>query len=221
MRPGEFTGEGPTDVRRVPVAVPLDGSAADDRGALRELTGERHRFVTGPRPRPTPARVAWLAWDHPRMPWDGTELIVAEVGPDGTFQDARTVAGGPRESIAQVDWAPDGRLLYTSDRTGWWNVYRDGQPLCPREEEFGAPLWRLGQRSFAPAGQRLIAVVHGRGATALGILDPRPRPRRRGRPWTEFAAPSPCTASASSPSARARTAPTRSSSWTLARAGPG
>ncbi|CAL9277104.1 hypothetical protein SUDANB5_05628 [Streptomyces sp. SudanB5_2050] len=185
----EFTGEGPTDVRRVPVAVPLDGSAADDRGALRELTGERHRFVTGPRPSPDGRRVAWLAWDHPRMPWDGTELIVAEVGPDGTFQDARTVAGGPRESIAQVDWAPDGRLLYTSDRTGWWNVYRDGQPLCPREEEFGAPLWRLGQRSFAPLDSGLIAVVHGRGATALGILDPETGDLVDAvGPWTEFAA---------------------------------
>ncbi|GGQ14669.1 acyl-peptide hydrolase [Streptomyces mutabilis] len=185
----EFTGDGPTDVRRVPVAVPLDGSAADDRAAVRELTGERHRFVTGPRLSPDGRRAAWLAWDHPRMPWDGTELLVAEVGPDGTFLDARSVAGGPEESIAQVDWAPDGALLYASDRTGWWNLYRDGRALCAREEEFGGPLWKLGQRWFAPLDSGLIAVVHGRGATALGILDP-----ETGEvvdavgPWTEFAA---------------------------------
>ncbi|MFE0995993.1 prolyl oligopeptidase family serine peptidase, partial [Streptomyces mutabilis] len=185
----EFTGEGPTDVRRVPVAVPLDGSAADDRSAVRELTGERHRFVTGPRLSPDGRRAAWLGWDHPRMPWDGTELVVAEVGPDGTFLDARTVAGGPEESIAQVDWAPDGALLYASDRTGWWNLYRDGRALCARQEEFGGPLWKLGQRWFAPLDSGLIAVVHGRGATALGILDP-----ETGEvvdavgPWTEFAA---------------------------------
>ncbi|KFG72760.1 acyl-peptide hydrolase [Streptomyces mutabilis] len=185
----EFTGDGPSDVRRVPVAVPLDGSAADDRAAVRELTGERHRFVTGPRLSPDGRRAAWLAWDHPRMPWDGTELLVAEVGPDGTFLDARSVAGGPEESIAQVDWAPDGALLYASDRTGWWNLYRDGRALCAREEEFGGPLWKLGQRWFAPLDSGLIAVVHGRGATALGILDP-----ETGEvvdavgPWTEFAA---------------------------------
>lgn len=185
----EFTGEGPTDVRRVPVAVPLDGSAADDRTAVRELTGERHRFVTGPRLSPDGRRAAWLGWDHPRMPWDGTELVVAEVGPDGTFLDARTVAGGPEESIAQVDWTPDGALLYASDRTGWWNLYRDGRALCARQEEFGGPLWKLGQRWFAPLDSGLIAVVHGRGATALGILDP-----ETGEvvdavgPWTEFAA---------------------------------
>jgi dipeptidyl aminopeptidase/acylaminoacyl peptidase len=185
----EFTGEGPTDVRRVPVAVPLDGSAADDRDAVRELTGARHRFVTGPRVSPDGRRAAWLAWDHPRMPWDGTELIVADIGPEGTFRDARTVAGGPEESVPQADWAPDGTLLYASDRTGWWNLYRDGQPLCAREEEFGGPLWKLGQRWFAPLDNGLIAVVHGRGATALGILDPETGDVVDAvGPWSEFAA---------------------------------
>ncbi|GAA5210442.1 S9 family peptidase [Streptomyces thinghirensis] len=185
----EFTGDGPSDVRRVLAAVPLDGSAAGRRDAVRELTGARHRFVTGPRTSPDGRRAAWLAWDHPRMPWDGTELVVAEIGPDGTFRDARTVAGGPEESIAQADWAPDGALLHVSDRTGWWNLYRDGRPLCVREEEFGGPLWKLGQRWFAPLDSGLIAVVHGRGATALGILDPETgEVVDAAGPWTEFAA---------------------------------
>ncbi|GJF24430.1 MULTISPECIES: prolyl oligopeptidase family serine peptidase [Streptomyces] len=185
----EFTGDGPSDVRRVLAAVPLDGSAADDRGAVRELSDDRHRFVTGPRVSPDGRRAAWLAWDHPRMPWDGTELIVADIGPEGTFRDARTVAGGPEESIAQADWAPDGALLYASDRTGWWNLYRDGRPLCTREEEFGGPLWKLGQRWFAPLDSGLIAVLHGRGAAALGILDPETgEVVDAAGPWTEFAA---------------------------------
>ncbi|NUS76101.1 MAG: S9 family peptidase, partial [Streptomyces sp.] len=184
----EFTGDGPTDVRRVLAAVPLDGSAAQDRDAVRELTEARHRFVTGPRISPDGRHVAWLGWDHPRMPWDGTELVLAQVREDGTLQAARTVAGGPDESIAQVDWAHDGALLYASDRTGWWNLYRDGQPLCPREEEFGGPLWKLGQRWFAPLESGLIAVVHGRGATALGILDPESAEVvDAAGPWTEFA----------------------------------
>ncbi|MFI9645241.1 LpqB family beta-propeller domain-containing protein [Streptomyces sp. NPDC052040] len=185
----EFTGEGPSDVRRVAVAVPLDGSAAQDRGAVRELTEERHRFVTAPRLSPDGRRAAWIAWDHPRMPWDGTELIVAEVAADGTFRDPHTVAGGPEESVPQAEWAPDGSLLHAGDRGGWWNLYRDGEPLCPREEEFAGPLWKIGQRWFAPLESGLIAVLHGRGANRLGILDP-----ERGElvdaagPWTEFAA---------------------------------
>ncbi|MET9155992.1 prolyl oligopeptidase family serine peptidase [Streptomyces griseoflavus] len=184
----EFTGDGLSDVRRVLAAVPLDGSAADDREGVRELSDGRHRFVTGPRLSPDGRRAAWIGWDHPRMPWDGTELLVAGVSPDGTLTDARVVAGGPEESVPQADWTPDGRLLYTSDRTGWWNLYRDGEPLCPREEEFGGPLWKLGLRWFAPLDGGLIAVLHGRGAPALGILDPETgEVCDAAGPWTEFA----------------------------------
>ncbi|MFE5814316.1 prolyl oligopeptidase family serine peptidase [Streptomyces sp. NPDC056479] len=184
----EFTGEGPTDVRRVLAAVPLDGSAAEDRDAVRELTDGRHRFVTGARISPDAGRAAWLAWDHPRMPWDGTELLVADIGADGTLGGPRIVAGGPEESIAQVDWSADGRLLYSSDRSGWWNLYRDAEPLCPREEEFGGPLWKLGLRWFAPLASGLVAVVHGRGSTALGVLDPETGEIvDAAGPWSEFA----------------------------------
>ncbi|MFM9372268.1 prolyl oligopeptidase family serine peptidase [Streptomyces sp. Da 82-17] len=177
----EFTGEGPSDVRRVIAAVPLDGSAAEDRSRVRELTGGEHRFVTGPRLTADGRRMAWLAWDHPRMPWDGTELRVAELDADGTPRHVRTVAGGTDEAIAQAEWAEDGTLLYASDRSGWWNLYRtavhdsgadEPAQLCRRDEEFAGPLWKVGLRWFAPLANGLIAVVHGKGATALGILDP-------------------------------------------------
>ncbi|MFF2210760.1 S9 family peptidase [Streptomyces antibioticus] len=184
----EFTGDAPTDVRRVLAAVPLDGSAASDRAAVRELTDDRRRFVTGARVSPDGRRAVWLAWDHPRMPWDGTEVIVADVGDDGTLTGARAVAGGPEESVAQADWAADGSLLHTSDRGGWWNLYRDHEPVCPREEEFGGALWKLGLRWFAPLADGLVAVVHGRGATALGVLDPETGELvDAAGPWTEFA----------------------------------
>ncbi|MFC4504260.1 MULTISPECIES: S9 family peptidase [Streptomyces] len=222
----EFTGAAPTDVRRVLAAVPLDGSAAEDRDAVRELTDGRHRFVTGARLSPDGRRAAWLAWDHPRMPWDGTEVLLADVTPEGELSGARVVAGGAGESVAQVDWwragadggmrsTGDGRpstgdgmrsaadrlsstvspspstvdgLLYTSDRTGWWNLYRGHEPLCPRDEEFAGALWKLGQRWFASLDNGLVAVVHGRGSTALGILDPETGELvDAAGPWTEFA----------------------------------
>ncbi|MGW0970367.1 prolyl oligopeptidase family serine peptidase [Streptomyces sp. NPDC002516] len=189
----EFTGTGPTDVRRAVVAVPLDGSAAQDRDAVRELSDGRHRFVTGPRLSPDGRQAAWIAWDHPRMPWDGTEVILADVTEHGTLSAPRVVAGGPEESVVQADWAADGTLLFVSDRSGWWNLHRLGAggeaiAVCPREEEFGGPLWKVGLRWFAPLDSGLIAVVHGRGATALGILDPETgEVVDTAGPWTEFA----------------------------------
>ncbi|MFI1830376.1 prolyl oligopeptidase family serine peptidase [Streptomyces sp. NPDC020412] len=190
----EFTGAAPTDVRRVVAAVPLDGSAADDRAAVRELTDDRHRFTTGLRLSPDGRHAARIVWDHPRMPWDGTEVLLGDVTDDGRITDVRTVAGGPEESVCQVDWAPDGSLLYVSDAAGWWQPYRrrpdatTGTALCPgRNEEFGGALWKVGQRWLCPLDDGLIAVVHGRGTTTLGVLDP-----ERGElvdavgPWTEW-----------------------------------
>ncbi|CAG6396207.1 prolyl oligopeptidase family serine peptidase [Streptomyces cocklensis] len=174
----EFTGEGPGDLRRLHAAVPLDGSAADDRAAVRELAPVTHRFVTGLRLSPDARQAVWLAWDHPRMPWDGTELRCADVTADGTLGPARTLVGGPEESVSQADWAADGTLLAATDRTGWWNLHRvdpatgEAVDLCPREEEFAGPLWKLGQRWFAPLDHGLIAVLHGVGAARLALLDP-------------------------------------------------
>ncbi|MEU6343784.1 prolyl oligopeptidase family serine peptidase [Streptomyces sp. NPDC046977] len=192
----EFTGDGPVDVRRVLAAVPLDGSAAESRDAVRELSDDAHRFVTAPRVSPDGRRAVWIAWDHPRMPWDGTELMLAEVAGDGTFGAARTVIGGPAESVAQAEWAADGTLLAATDRTGWWNLHRVDPDtgaavnLCPREEEFAGPAWLMGSRWFAPLDSGTVAVLHGRGAQRLGILEP-----ATGEladvpgPWSEWSGP--------------------------------
>ncbi|MFP8906903.1 prolyl oligopeptidase family serine peptidase [Streptomyces atacamensis] len=197
----EFTGQRSTDVRRVIAAVPLDGSAASDRSRIRELTGDADRFTTGPRLSPDGRRAAWLVWDHPRMPWDGTVVRLADVTAEGSFDDVRAVAGGVRESVAQVGWAADGSLLYSGDANGWWNLYRldaaaaDGAgaagaatPLCPREEEFGGPLWKIGHQWFQPLEDGTVAVLHGRGSLRLGVLDPATGELADAPgPWTEWA----------------------------------
>ncbi|MER5883156.1 prolyl oligopeptidase family serine peptidase [Streptomyces sp. NPDC001941] len=197
----EFTGEGPTDLRRVIAAVPLDGSAAEDRAAVRELTDDRHRFVTGPRLSPDGRRAAWIAWDHPRMPWDGTVVMTGEVAPDGPFTGVRPVVGATDESVCQIEWAPDGSLLFVSDLGGhWWELQRTrpdatatgvvpSSNLCPgRAEEFGGALWKIGQRWFLPLENGTVAAIHGKGSTALGILDPETGELvDAAGPWTEWA----------------------------------
>ncbi|MGH0034752.1 MAG: prolyl oligopeptidase family serine peptidase [Myxococcota bacterium] len=115
---------------------------------------EGHDFVSFPRFRADGRRLAFTAWEHPDMPWDGTTLYVQDWSPeDGPVGASRAVAGGRGESIFQPSFAPDGTLTYVSDRTGWWNLYqwRDGEsvPLCPMEAEFGRPQWVFGMSSYA------------------------------------------------------------------------
>ena len=88
-----------------------------------------HDFYAAPRLSPDGRRLAWLSWDHPRMPWDGTELWVADVTAAGELAAERLVAGGPDESVVQPAWSPDGRLHFVSDRSGWWNLYRAAPDL--------------------------------------------------------------------------------------------
>ncbi|MGC9671348.1 S9 family peptidase [Planosporangium sp. 12N6] len=162
-------------VRHV-VAVPLDGSAATDAGRVREVAGGSD-FVAFPRLSPDGSHLAWIAWDHPRMPWDGTELRLARLDA-GVATSVRVLLGGPEESVLQPEWADERTLYAVSDRSGWWNLYRVGidsgevRPLCVREEEFGFPLWLLGRQSYAPLGDGRLAVLHGTGTYALGVLDP-------------------------------------------------
>ena len=84
-------------------------------------------FYSSPRLNPTGDVLAWLTWNHPNMPWDGTELWIAEISEDGLLANHHQVAGGEHESITEPRWSPDGVLHFVSDRTGWWNLYRWNQ----------------------------------------------------------------------------------------------
>ncbi len=137
---------------------------------------EGRDFYAAPRLSPDGRTLAWLAWDHPNMPWDGTELYVAEVLGDGTLAPAQRVAGGQEESILQPTWSPDGHLYFASDRTGFWNLYawRDGEavPLHPMAAEFGRPQWRFGMSSFGfRSARHLLCVYDLEGVSHLAEID--------------------------------------------------
>ena len=163
-------------VTRAIVAVPLDGSAATDPGAVRVLvTG--FDFFAFPTPSPDGQWLAWICWNHPHMPWDGTELRVApiEAGKPGK---GRLIKGSNRESVLAPVWRNNSSLYVATDWTGWWNIYQIGlageppQALYPCDEEFAGALWELGARSFTLLGDGRLVVRHGRGGARLGILDP-------------------------------------------------
>ncbi|MDQ3636618.1 MAG: S9 family peptidase [Actinomycetota bacterium] len=133
-------------------------------------------FYSSPRPSPDGQSLAWLAWNHPNMPWDGTELWVADLDEDGIPTAMEQVAGGPDESVFQPEWSPDGTLHFVSDRTGWWNLYRVGggavEPLCPMEAEFGLPQWAFGMSTYAfLSPTRIVCALIERGVFRLAVLD--------------------------------------------------
>ena len=177
---GFHTGGG-MKVRREIVAVPLDGTAADDEAAIRVLVSGA-QFFAFPTPSQDGTKLAWINWDHPQMPWDGTELRVGSVADTAsgvTVQDASLVMGGPDESVLAPLWRDDTTLYVISDASGWWNLYEVAaaagaapRPLHPREEEFAGPLWQLGGRPFALLGDGRLAVLHGLGESHLALLDP-------------------------------------------------
>lgn len=136
-----------------------------------------HDFYAYPRISPDGKRLAWIVWDHPRMPWDGTELWLADLAEDGSVSNERHVAGGPQESIFQPEWSADGALHFVSDRTGWWNLYRldggEAVALAPMDAEFGGPQWGLDAATYTfISGGRIASVVTERGMDRLCIVTP-------------------------------------------------
>jgi dipeptidyl aminopeptidase/acylaminoacyl peptidase len=152
------------------VGIPLSGS-----GAQVTLAGGAD-FYSSPRLNPEASRLAWLQWNHPNMPWDGTELWVADVQGDGSVTNPVRVAGGADESIFQPEWSPAGELHFISDRSGWWNLYRwrEGgiEALCPTEAEFGLPQWLFGMSTYAfESANRIVCAYFEQGLSKLAILD--------------------------------------------------
>lgn len=152
------------------VVFPADGS---DRP---RVVAKGHDFYSSPRISPDGTRLAWLSWDHPRMPWDGTELWCAALDADGFVSEPELVAGGENESIFQPEWSPGGVLHFVSDRTGWWNLFRhaDGhvEALHLMDADFGLPQWGFGMRRYAfLLNDRIVAIYSEGGFDRIGILE--------------------------------------------------
>lgn len=163
-------------VSRAIVAVPIDGSAAENAESIRTLV-DGFDFFAYPTPSPDGKWLAWICWNHPHMPWDGTELRVAPVE-NGVPGRGRLLMGSQRESVLAPVWRDNANLYVATDWPGWWNIYQlglGGEPplaLFPADEEFAGPIWQLGARPFVRLGDGRLAVTHGAGSTRLGILDP-------------------------------------------------
>jgi dipeptidyl aminopeptidase/acylaminoacyl peptidase len=177
------------------VSLPLDRSAEPQ-----VLAGGRD-FYSFPRISPDGAWLAWTCWDHPNMPWDGTELWVAPLGDPG---EERLVAGGREESVFQPEWDRHGRLHFVSDRGGWWSLYRAGDPEAELSGEEGAlvqmtderadyahPQWLFGGATYGfLASGAIVCVRCEQAEERLFLLQPEGwQPADLGLPFTSFGYP--------------------------------
>jgi dipeptidyl aminopeptidase/acylaminoacyl peptidase len=156
--------------RNLLVAFPADGAG----DGVELATGSD--FYAAPRLSPDGRQLAWLAWNHPSLPFIGSELWLADVAADGRLASARRVAGGPQESLTQPQWSPDGRLHVVSDRSGWWNLYRVEadtlHAICPMRAEFGRPPWMFGQSLYGfEDDTHIVAACIEQGVSRLGRVD--------------------------------------------------
>jgi dipeptidyl aminopeptidase/acylaminoacyl peptidase len=165
----DHTGEG--EAINTLVTIPLNQLTAG------EVLVSGNDFYAYPRLSPDGRQLAWITWNHPNMPWDGTELWLADVNEDGSLGRSECVAGGPSESILQPEWSPAGRLYFVSDRSGWWNLYRlldSGQDehVLDMAAEFGRPLWRFGIAMYTFVSDEELACTYIRtGQWRLALLD--------------------------------------------------
>jgi dipeptidyl aminopeptidase/acylaminoacyl peptidase len=133
-------------------------------------------FVLAPQLSPDGTQLAWIAWNHPDMPWDATQLWAGRIGTGGDLSGVRCLAGAAGgESIVATQWTPGGTLLFTSDRTNWWNVYAsDGErvdALAPAAVEFAEPPWVFGRRMIAPLDdERILCAFVRAGIVHPGLI---------------------------------------------------
>jgi dipeptidyl aminopeptidase/acylaminoacyl peptidase len=148
-------------------------------------------FYASPRLSPDGRTLAWTEWQHPNLPWDGTELEVAEIAADGSLGPARTIAGSRHDWVSQPRWSLDGVLHFLAEPDGWMNLFRwvDGraEPILPMEAEFGPPEWQFGNSSYGFLSDgRIVAVARSGGRDRLLVIERDGSHRELELPYTEM-----------------------------------
>jgi len=165
----ELHGEGPEPV------TTLTGIALDGTGEETVLVSGAD-FYSTPRLSPDGRELAWLSWNHPNLPWMGTELWIGVIDSQGQIIDRRRVAGSESESIFQPEWSPDGTLYFISDRSGWWNLHREKsgavEAVLPMAAEFGRAQWVFGMSTYGwISASQLACTYFQKGVAYLAVVD--------------------------------------------------
>ncbi|TWE11644.1 S9 family peptidase [Rudaeicoccus suwonensis] len=155
------------------VSVDLDGAPGEG-----SVLVDGSDFVAAPRLSPDGARMAWLTWQHPSMPWDATVLWVGDHDAGGA---SALVGQDAPQSVAEIGWLADGSLAYSTDISGYWNLHVDGQSIHPVDNDCADPAWVFGIRGWCELpdgrialrvwrdGRAHVALVHRDGQAAVEL----------------------------------------------------
>lgn len=135
-------------------------------------------FYSNPRLNPAENKLSYLCWNHPQMPWDGSECYCADINITGEITATQLIAGSKHESIFQPQWSPNGDLYFVSDRNNWWNIYRfdvttsTSENMCDMPAEFATPQWVFGMSTYGFINDNEIFCCYSQqGQWQLGFID--------------------------------------------------
>jgi dipeptidyl aminopeptidase/acylaminoacyl peptidase len=182
------------ETRKRLICVREDHSQADHAKKIEErseivaidLSGNVNVLVSGadfysnPRLNPAGDKLSYLCWNHPQMPWDGTECYCAELNSTGDIINTQLIAGSKTESVFQPQWSPAGELFFVSDRNNWWNLYRHtdlgAEIVCNIPAEFATPQWVFGMSTYGFLNtQNIFCCFSQNGQWQLGLIDIAPK----------------------------------------------
>lgn len=116
-------------------------------------------------------KLAWICWNHPNMPWDNTELWVADFSKEGLQNSKRIDAAVDEQAFFQPQWGPDNQLLVVSDKNNWWNLYQVNDTtlslLFSVDSEIGRPLWNFGSSTWGFYQGGIVCVYFSEGMSRL------------------------------------------------------
>ncbi|MEI6289825.1 MAG: hypothetical protein WCP19_05280, partial [Chloroflexota bacterium] len=152
--------------------APVDGSAWPKKVA------SGADFYMQPAWHPDGKRIAWIEWDHPQMPWDGTRLMTGTLTENG-LGDVQLVCGSEDTPVFQPEFSPDGRSLSYLVNDGEWDSLvivdlENGQKRSLVENAVLIdPAWVQGMRLYgwSADSSRIFYLRNQRGTRSLHTLD--------------------------------------------------
>lgn len=135
-------------------------------------------FFMQPAWHPDGKQIAWIEWDHPQMPWDGTRLMRARLD-DGQLADVRQIMGSVDLPVFQPEFSPDGRFLAFLANNGEWDslylvdLAGGQQRSLVAEAVLIDPAWAQGMRLFAWSADstRIFYLKNEHGLRTLWVVD--------------------------------------------------